>query len=83
MSCRRIIVLLLLMAGQAAGSTGHSVSKVPLVPPPALLRLAAGDVDCGDFSSQAEAQAFFEANGPGDPHGLDRDKDGLACESLR
>jgi micrococcal nuclease len=40
------------------------------------------DRDCGDFASQAEAQAFFEAaGGPArDPHRLDRDKDGLACE---
>lgn len=40
------------------------------------------DRDCGDFSSQAEAQAFFEAAGgpSSDPHRLDRDKDGLACE---
>jgi Excalibur calcium-binding domain len=41
-----------------------------------------GDRDCADFSTQSEAQAFFE--GPGsDPHGLDGDADGLACESLR
>jgi micrococcal nuclease len=43
-----------------------------------------GDRDCSDFSSQREAQAFFEAEGgPGqDPHRLDGDNDGLACESL-
>lgn len=42
------------------------------------------DRDCGDFSSQAQAQCFFEAaGGPGrDPHGLDGDHDGIACESL-
>ncbi|QNF31062.1 excalibur calcium-binding domain-containing protein [Metabacillus sp. KUDC1714] len=40
-----------------------------------------GDVDCTDFASQAEAQAFFDAEGPSDPHDLDRDSDGLACES--
>ena len=40
------------------------------------------DRDCGDFSSHANAQAFFEAAGPGDPHGLDGDGDGEACESL-
>ncbi len=38
--------------------------------------------DCGDFSSQAEAQAFYEAAGPGDPHRLDGEGDGTACESL-
>jgi len=42
------------------------------------------DRDCGDFSTQAEAQAFFEAaGGPGsDPHRLDSDGDGVVCESL-
>jgi|GEM_PF-1803780 len=40
------------------------------------------DRDCSDFRTQAEAQAFFEAAGPGDPHRLDSDGDGVACESL-
>ena len=42
------------------------------------------DCDCGDFSTQREAQAFFiAAGGPdSDPHRLDRNKDGIACESL-
>lgn len=42
------------------------------------------DRDCGDFSTHAEAQAFFEAaGGPGsDPHKLDGDHDGVACETL-
>ena len=42
------------------------------------------DRNCGDFDTQAEAQAFFEAaGGPGsDPHGLDGDGDGVACASL-
>ena len=42
------------------------------------------DRDCGDFSSQAEAQRFFEDEGgpSSDYHGLDRDKDGIACESI-
>ena len=40
------------------------------------------DKDCGDFGSQAEAQAFYEAaGGPGeDPHRLDGDGDGAACD---
>jgi hypothetical protein len=42
----------------------------------------AQDYDCSDFSSQAEAQRFFEQAGPGDPHRLDRDNDGVACETL-
>ena len=42
------------------------------------------DRDCGDFTTQREAQDFFiAAGGPhSDPHGLDGDNDGLACESL-
>lgn len=42
------------------------------------------DRDCGDFSTHAQAQRFFEAaGGPGsDPHRLDGDSDGVACESL-
>lgn len=41
-----------------------------------------GDKDCKDFATQREAQRFFESQRPGDPHGLDRDGDGIACESL-
>jgi len=39
-----------------------------------------GDLDCSDFSSQAEAQAVYEQD-PSDPNGLDADGDGKACES--
>jgi hypothetical protein len=44
----------------------------------------AQDHDCSDFSSQAAAQAFYLASGgPGsDPHRLDSDNDGVACEAL-
>jgi len=40
--------------------------------------------NCGDFSSHAEAQAVFEKCGgvENDVHQLDRDKDGVACETL-
>lgn len=43
-----------------------------------------GDYDCSDFYSQEEAQEFFEEEGGpwDDPHNLDRDGDGVACESL-
>lgn len=39
------------------------------------------DRDCGDFPSQAAAQNFFLTVGGGDPHRLDDDGDGVACES--
>jgi endonuclease YncB( thermonuclease family) len=45
----------------------------------------AGDYDCGDFSSHAEAQSAWEANGGSASYnlwGLDSDGDGIACESL-
>lgn len=43
-----------------------------------------GDYDCSDFSTQEEAQEFFESEGgPGDDyHNLDRDGDGVVCETL-
>ncbi len=44
------------------------------------------DRDCSDFSTQREAQRFFENEGGldgDDYHGLDRDKDGVACQSYK
>ncbi len=42
----------------------------------------AQDLDCGDFTTQEEAQKVFDAD-PSDPNGLDgNDNDGRACESL-
>ena len=38
--------------------------------------------NCTDFASQAEAQAALRAD-PSDPNGLDNNRDGIACESLR
>lgn len=42
------------------------------------------DRDCSDFDTQAQAQTFFVNNGgpQKDPHRLDADGDGVACESL-
>ena len=42
------------------------------------------DYDCSDFSTQAQAQRFFEDKGgpEKDYHNLDKDNDGVACESL-
>lgn len=42
----------------------------------------AQDRDCPSFSTQPEAQAFFDSQGSGDPHNLDSDNDGVACENL-
>lgn len=41
------------------------------------------DKNCDDFSSHEEVMEFWYANGysaENDPHDLDRDNDGLACE---
>jgi Excalibur calcium-binding domain len=42
-----------------------------------------GDLDCADFSSWRGAQDAFLNSGSGDPHRLDADNDGIACEHLR
>jgi hypothetical protein len=41
--------------------------------------VVAGDRDCADFATQAEAQAVLMAD-PSDPERLDADSDGIACE---
>ncbi|ANU15224.1 Surface protein from Gram-positive cocci, anchor region [Planococcus halocryophilus Or1] len=41
------------------------------------------DRDCGEFANHEEVMAFWYENGynaDNDPHDLDRDNDGLACE---
>ena len=41
-----------------------------------------GDKDCKDFKSQRAAQKFFKGHNPkADPHQLDDDNDGKACET--
>jgi hypothetical protein len=43
------------------------------------------DVNCPDFDTHAHAQSFFQGTGgttSNDPYGLDRDHDGIACETL-
>ena len=43
----------------------------------------AADRDCSDFKTQRAAQKFFKNHNPKkDPHRLDADGDGRACESL-
>lgn len=62
---------------------GVVVLLAPSRGPLALTSAVAADKDCGDFSTQAQAQDFFIRNGgpSSDPHGLDADGDGIACES--
>ncbi len=42
---------------------------------------AQGQIDCPDFIYQEDAQAVLD-NDRSDPHGLDADSDGIACEEL-
>jgi hypothetical protein len=50
-----------------------------------IARTGARDYNCSDFYGWEDAQGTFErAGGPlVDPYDLDRDSDGIACESLR
>jgi hypothetical protein len=50
----------------------------------AIPSIASADADCSDFSTQQEAQAYYEAHGgpAADPDDLDRDRDGIACDDL-
>ena len=71
-----------------------SLAPAALIPTPAALPSeianeglrfdpSGPDRNCGDFDTQAEAQTFFIAAGwpPLDPHELDGDNDGQACEA--
>ena len=53
-----------------AGSQHHSIGTVSVA-----------DLDCSQFTFREDAQAVLNAN-RADPHGLDPDRDGLACETL-
>lgn len=52
-----------------------------LLPSPTM----AADKDCADFNSWRAAQKFYKNHGGPkyDPHRLDGDNDGIACERLR
>jgi hypothetical protein len=45
---------------------------------------SAADKDCADFSTWRQAQNFYKKHGGPryDPHRLDADHDGVACEDL-
>lgn len=60
-------------------------AKAPAAAPkkPAVAPAVSGDKDCRDFPDHASAQAFYvEQGGPAqDPHRLDGNNDGVACEA--
>ncbi|AXB45929.1 excalibur calcium-binding domain-containing protein [Amycolatopsis albispora] len=61
-------------------SQTSSSSSSPPSSSSSVTSTTSGDKDCADFPTQAAAQAEL-AKDPSDPHGLDADKDGYACES--
>ena len=64
---------------EPAPATGSATGSA--TGPEQTVELPQGDLDCGDFETQQEAQAVLDAN-PDDPNYLDGDGDGEACESL-
>ena len=60
----------------------QSILGAPAIP--ALLEIPVDDRDCSDFDTWSAAQEFYEDHGgpESDPHNLDRDGDGIACQSL-
>ena len=63
---------------QASSVVNSLTRALPKTPP----RVVYPDRDCDDFRSQREAQTFFESQPASDPHLLDEDNDGVACEWL-
>lgn len=77
--------LLALAADCGAASTPSPTPTPTAQPTPTPTQTArptqGQDLDCDDFATQDQAQAVLEKD-PSDPNGLDRDNDGIACESL-
>lgn len=66
------------------GVAWHEVVVKGCEPDPDPTKPPAGggdDLDCSDFATQEDAQAELDKD-PSDPHDLDRDGDGIACEAL-
>lgn len=65
-------------------SVTAATASAPARPAPSSPPARPADRDCGDFSTQAEAQNFFNTYYPhyGDVAALDGDGDRVACESL-
>lgn len=74
--CAALVAALALVLSSLMGITAATAAT------PALTR--ALDMNCSDFSTQAEAQNYFVNHGGpnSDPDGLDSEGDGIACETL-
>ncbi len=72
-------------AGPTATRAPTSIYSSPVQPPSSGLCDCGRDYNCSDFTTQYAAQSCFNSCG-GSPSynwaGLDRDNDGIACESL-
>jgi Spy/CpxP family protein refolding chaperone len=78
-SPRRLVVPILALALLGASASAQAASA----PAPAALAARFHDRDCSDFNTHRQAQHFFETHNPRrDPHNLDGDNDGIACEDL-
>jgi hypothetical protein len=75
----RLAFLLAAVLGACLALTGSDPVHAELPPCATTDDL---DCDCEDFDCQEEAQALYDLVDSGDPHGLDADGDGIACESL-
>lgn len=77
----RLILALLLIASPVLAENSPKKpidnSRKPTQPLPECVKT---DCDCNDFKNQQEAQRVLDAF-PNDPHRLDRDRDGIACEA--
>ena len=77
-----------LWSGSASQGVTPVAPAITQTPPPSggsgysLPPCASSDCDCGHFSTHAYAQWFHDNYDPTDQHKLDRDGDGLACETL-
>jgi hypothetical protein len=65
-------------------AAGLALAGAHLLPGLPLGTEAFRDRDCKDFKTQKKAQRFFKKHGgpKKDPHRLDADNDGKACEDL-
>ncbi|GHF21811.1 hypothetical protein GCM10017786_64900 [Amycolatopsis deserti] len=64
-----------------AGQPSTPASTATQAPPVATsTKTTPADLDCADFATQAQAQAVLDAD-RSDPHRLDADHDGIACET--
>ncbi|MFC4005103.1 excalibur calcium-binding domain-containing protein [Prauserella oleivorans] len=75
---RRTIIVISTIGLAGLAFTGVSFADDPAASGMSVVAVQQ-DLDCADFGSQAEAQATLDAD-PSDPHRLDADNDGIACE---